>query len=217
MDAYSRAFEFFGGFCVRGLYDNRRTVVTEVLMGKDRVFIGGYMRGIIPLQQGNLDGLCGPYSIVNAIRKVKGELAKPEAMKLFLSVLSHLYYKKQGLEFLVEGISTNDMGTALQEVVEPMYGILRSKLYNEYHLRGLQRLWFCMSEFLGMPRRAIIIGIRGTYDHWTVVDSITDKRISLLDSGNRILLNRCSFTTTERATAKRRHRLVSTHVYFLEG
>lgn len=38
LDAHSRAFEFFGGICRRGIYDNLKTVVTKVLMGKDRVF-----------------------------------------------------------------------------------------------------------------------------------------------------------------------------------
>lgn len=38
LDAHSRAFEFFGGVCKRGIYDNLKTVVTKVLMGKDRVF-----------------------------------------------------------------------------------------------------------------------------------------------------------------------------------
>jgi len=38
LDAHVRAFEFFGGACQRGIYDNLKTVVTKVLMGKDRVF-----------------------------------------------------------------------------------------------------------------------------------------------------------------------------------
>lgn len=38
LDAHVRAFEFFGGACRRGIYDNLKTVVTKVLMGKDRVF-----------------------------------------------------------------------------------------------------------------------------------------------------------------------------------
>lgn len=38
LDAHVRAFEFFGGCCRRGIYDNLKTVVTKVLMGKDRVF-----------------------------------------------------------------------------------------------------------------------------------------------------------------------------------
>lgn len=38
LDAHIRAFEYFGGPCRRGIYDNLKTVVTKVLMGKDRVF-----------------------------------------------------------------------------------------------------------------------------------------------------------------------------------
>lgn len=38
LDAHIRAFEFFGGVCRRGIYDNMKTVVTKVLMGKNRVF-----------------------------------------------------------------------------------------------------------------------------------------------------------------------------------
>jgi len=38
LDAHIRAFEFFGGVCRRGIYENLKTVVTKVLLGKDRVF-----------------------------------------------------------------------------------------------------------------------------------------------------------------------------------
>jgi transposase len=38
LDAHSRAFEFYGGVCRRGIYDNLKAVVTKVLVGKDRVF-----------------------------------------------------------------------------------------------------------------------------------------------------------------------------------
>jgi len=38
LDAHVRAFEYFGGICRKGIYDNLKTVVTKVLMGKDRTF-----------------------------------------------------------------------------------------------------------------------------------------------------------------------------------
>jgi transposase len=38
LDAHIRSFEFFGGVCRRGIYDNLKTVVTKVLTGKDRIF-----------------------------------------------------------------------------------------------------------------------------------------------------------------------------------
>ena len=38
LDALVRAFEFFGGACRKGIYDNLKTVVSKVLLGRDRVF-----------------------------------------------------------------------------------------------------------------------------------------------------------------------------------
>lgn len=38
LDAHVRAFEFFGGSCRKGIYDNLKTVVTKILMGKGRTF-----------------------------------------------------------------------------------------------------------------------------------------------------------------------------------
>ncbi|NQT68196.1 MAG: IS21 family transposase [Desulfobacteraceae bacterium] len=35
-DAHMRAFEFFGGVCCRGIYDNLKTVVNKILAGKER-------------------------------------------------------------------------------------------------------------------------------------------------------------------------------------
>ncbi len=37
-NAHLRAFEFFGGVCRRGIYDNLKAAVTKILMGKDRVW-----------------------------------------------------------------------------------------------------------------------------------------------------------------------------------
>jgi transposase len=38
MDAHAQAFAFFGGVCRRGIYDNMKTVVTKILLGKERTF-----------------------------------------------------------------------------------------------------------------------------------------------------------------------------------
>ncbi|HET90757.1 MAG TPA: IS21 family transposase [Chloroflexi bacterium] len=38
MDAHRQAFAFFGGVCRRGIYDNMKTVVAKILLGKERAF-----------------------------------------------------------------------------------------------------------------------------------------------------------------------------------
>lgn len=38
LDAHVQAFSFYGGTCRKGIYDNLKTVVSKVLMGKERIF-----------------------------------------------------------------------------------------------------------------------------------------------------------------------------------
>ena len=38
LDAHARAFEFYRGACTRGIYDNMKTAVESVFLGKDRQF-----------------------------------------------------------------------------------------------------------------------------------------------------------------------------------
>ncbi len=44
LDAHVQAFAFFGGVTRRGIYDNLKTVVTKVLLGKDRTFNSRFQR-----------------------------------------------------------------------------------------------------------------------------------------------------------------------------
>jgi transposase len=43
-DAHDRAFAFFKGTCTRGIYDNAKTVVETVFVGKDRQFNRRFLR-----------------------------------------------------------------------------------------------------------------------------------------------------------------------------
>lgn len=38
LDAHVQAFQFYGGSCRKGIYDNLKTVVSKVLVGKERIF-----------------------------------------------------------------------------------------------------------------------------------------------------------------------------------
>ena len=37
-DAHDKAFAFFGGACARGIYDNMKTAVDTILVGRDRSY-----------------------------------------------------------------------------------------------------------------------------------------------------------------------------------
>ena len=70
-----------------------------------------------------------------------------------------------------------------------------------------------MRAFLdGTPGRAIILGLNGYHDHWTVISHITSKSIFLYDSAKISPLHRSECTTAKRC---RKHLLLPAQTYFL--
>lgn len=80
-DAHEKAFAFFGGSCVRGIYDNMRTTADGVCSGKDRVWNARFLRMcshhlVEPVA-------CTPTAgwekgqVENQVRFVRGRLFKP--------------------------------------------------------------------------------------------------------------------------------------------
>jgi len=169
-----------------------------------------------PFQQGGLDSLCGLYSIVNAERFINAS-SDEETQKLFDDIV--YYLSRRGLlkELLIGGIIHTRMLLILNRVV----GRKRiSKV--EIPFRGvpnpdLTTFWKSMQYFLdGTPGRAIILGLQGYHDHWTVIENITNRSILLYDSAliNRLPRSRC---TTVYPTGKRIHVLYPAQTYFLSN
>jgi len=70
-----------------------------------------------------------------------------------------------------------------------------------------------MLDFLdGTPGRAIILGLNGFHDHWTVIKRISSKSIFLYDSDRIPRLARSQCTTAKR---RRKHLLLPAQTYFL--
>ena len=167
-----------------------------------------------PYAQGALDGLCAVYSIVNATRIVTG-ISEEEAKDLFKEIIRYLETKKDLGKLLIEGIDLLTIGGILGEVVG-------DKIRNCYmpfkqnRDTPLDEFWNEMMMFLcGGDRRAILIGVGGPmWDHWSIVESITDKQIRFFDSYRLKRLNR-SRCATMRSTSSRPHVLSPTHTYFL--
>ena len=115
----------------------------------------------------------------NATRRVTGALDQESAQRLFLTIVEHLQRRKRGLKFLVHGVSIHDIGASLRDAVEPDFPIVRAKPFAKNSGVSLPEFWEAMTEFLSESHRAIILGLTGKYDHWTVATSITPSRITL--------------------------------------
>ncbi|MDO9301813.1 MAG: hypothetical protein Q7T89_10540, partial [Anaerolineales bacterium] len=81
----------------------------------------------------------------------------------------------------------------------------------------LTTFWKSVQNFLdGTPGRAIILGLQGYHDHWTVIESITNRSILLYDSALIKRLPRSSCTTVY-TTETRKHLLFPAQTYFLSN
>jgi hypothetical protein len=172
--------------------------------------------GLPPFQQGGLDSLCGLYSIVNAERFINRS-SNEETQQLFDDLVHYLSRRGLLTKFLIGGILHNQMVVLLNKVVG------KKRISNvEVPWRGvpnpdLTTFWRSMQSFLnGTPGRSIILGLEGYHDHWTVIESITNRSIMLYDSAliKRLPRWRC---TTVYATEKRVHILLPAQTYFLSN
>ena len=172
--------------------------------------------GFPPFQQGGLDSLCGLYSIVNAERYINHS-SDEETQQLFDDLI--YYLSRRGLlsKFLIGGIIHTEMLVILKKVVGEKrisnVGIPWRGVQNP----DLTKFWKSMQGFLdGTSGRAIILGLQGYHDHWTVIESITNRSILLYDSTLIKHLPRSSCTTVY-ATWKRKHLLLPAQTYFLSN
>ncbi len=173
-------------------------------------------RDFPPFQQGGLDSLCGLYSIVNAERIINRS-SDYETQVLFNDLIYYLSRRRLLSKFLIGGIIHREMLVILNKVV----GKRRIQAV-DIPWRGvpnpdLTTFWKSMQYFLdGTPRRAIVLGLQGYHDHWTVIERITNRSIFLYDSAliKRLPRSQC---TTVYATWKRKHVLLPAQTYFLSN
>jgi hypothetical protein len=166
-----------------------------------------------PYLQGSLDGLCGVYSIINASRIINN-LSDEKCIELFQQVIRFLDSERCLSKLLINGIDINIIGQVMNNVKE-----LKLNKHQPFHGKPETKLgefWNEMQNFLEMQNRAILIGLGGIHDHWTVVKSISPKQIKLIDSDGLKQLNRVSCTTGE-PSIQRIHKIYPTHTYFLYG
>ena len=152
-------------------------------------------RGVVvntppPFRQGDLDGLCGAYAVVNAVRLAAlphRELRRAACAALFAELVDELAEAGRLRDRVTRGMGAGKMARLLR----------RAKLWLdvEYELRlevtrpfrkgdepdpgACLRL---LTEHLGRAGTAVIVG---TEDHWTVVSAVSGRRLLLADSHDR--------------------------------
>lgn len=163
-------------------------------------------------EQGALDSLCGVYSIINASRIINS-LSEEECQGLFEDIIYYLDEEHSLSKLLVSGIKITILGQIMNNV--DSLNISKAIPFFGKKEVSLGELWTEMQGFLEDENRAVLIGLGGVYDHWSIVESISDKRINLSDSDGLVHFDRANCTTCT-PTSKRQHLIYPTQTYFLE-
>lgn len=172
--------------------------------------------GLLPFQQGGLDSLCGLYSIVNAERIINRS-PDYETQQLFDDLIHFLARRGLLSKFLIGGIHHPQMLMILDKVVGKQRISSIQVPWRGVPNPPLTTFWQSLQYFLnGTPRRAVILGMEGYHDHWTVIESITSRSIHLYDSSEIKRLPR-PYCTTVYTTNKRKHLLLPAQTYFLSN
>lgn len=164
-----------------------------------------------PFQQGGLDSLCGLYSIVNAERIINRS-TNDQAQNLFDDMIHFLSNKRLLTRILLDGVINSHMLLILEKIVNGRIPNVETP-WRGQPTPELDTFWESMRAFLdGTPGRAIILGLNGYHDHWTVVHKITRSAITLYDSNEIRSLPRSGCTTSRH---RRKHLLLPAQTYFL--
>jgi hypothetical protein len=184
-----------------------------------------------PLVQGELDGLCGLYSIINSLiwglyslqiaghrpRHRSRPLGEREIEALFLLLITRLN-RNHGISPVLVGIHALELGRLLRHSatwLSAKRNLQLTFVRPFYRRRRVTIGQVCqvLSNHLAGAGTATIIGLEWPWRHWTVVTGVTATRLALLDSSGDPYL---SLRRRPRSSERQRRLLRPGEVFLLK-
>lgn len=165
-------------------------------------------------RQGDLDGLCGVYALINAVEIIS---PRPEAhVETLMKACIHALYIRNGTPFFfLQGIGLHEMIHLLRMVVRPNFSIRYKRPFARNAGVSLTAYWDACRVFLDEDGRTVITVLASNnIQHWTVVAAMSDRCLFLMDSDG---LNRVKRTeiTVRPGKVKRLFRVFPAQTFFL--
>lgn len=157
----------------------------------DTPAIKAQVQHIRPYKQGDLDGLCSIYAIINGIRWCIREqtlAAKGQHWCDLFTVLSNYAIKELGnLTIASTGTSLNSMIWLLrtaQEHMQDVHGvdIRTQRPFALCKPTQLDQITQTIVNHINTPHSAALFAVYGAVNHWTVATEITSNTVKLFDS-----------------------------------
>jgi len=151
---------------------------------------------LAPLQQGDLDRLCGLYAIINAIRLAlypQYKLGRRQLRILFDEGIAFLSRTRSLKAAASSGMYEAHWSKLCQHLLTTAGNLAGVELHMmRYPARSLSSTTVALKALKHHLKhgRPVLLALEGRLNHWTVVVRFSDKRLSLFDSdGHRWILN----------------------------
>ena len=176
-----------------GLASRRRRIDWQPQIGAPQAF-----------QQGALDSLCGLYAVINALRLAHrpfGPFGRERARALFTELVELSEARWGMANVIVDGYDDDQFRTLLANGLK-----LARELTGRHYCQSFKavggfddkrRNWLRSLERLtAHPATAVIVGIWGRMDHWSVLAGVSERSLLFYDSDalKYLPLVRCSLT-----------------------
>ena len=158
-------------------------------------------------------GCVGCTALINA-SNIINDLNAAECDALFKDIVTYLDRERNLSKILVEGLNVNILGELLNNIEG--LNLQKRMPFKGKPETGLTEFWKKMQSFLKEENRVALLVMGGVNDHWSVVNEISEKRLSFCDSDEISFFNRSSCTTKE-PNSSRIHQIMPTHTYFLSA
>ena len=170
--------------------------------------------------QGNLDGLCGVYAVVNSVRNMSPKRLNGDQEKdLFRQLIGMLGEEDRLEDALCNGMTVRPLGRLIDAASSFLQSTHGTRLGRQLAFRtapeGLQQFWEAIVEHLDEHGPgSVLLGLGGKHDHWTCVGTMSENTITLIDSDGIRRIHRKHCTVAD-AKGLRHHVLWPTQTYLL--
>src|SRR3954468_16962628 len=148
-------------------------------------------RRLKPYRQGRLDGLCGIYALINALRLLCPRLDEDACERVFCALIrARAGQTSSPLAVISGGLSRRELLKLIgpwQRFVARELGIQLTVARLEVSEPTLGGLWQSLCRALD-GQSVVIIGLDGAERHWTVAYAVTERTLRVADScGMRVI------------------------------
>lgn len=138
-----------------------------------------------PYKQGLLDGMCGFYSVINAIHYLKPNLSLKKAEKLLKSMILTKPYSFHSL--YCDGTYYENVLHIIKHTFNNVHGYKEfsySTPFEDDTFEDVYEYTACLNEVVDGKKSVAIVSVGHPWYHWTVINKIDvrNEKIQLFDS-----------------------------------